>query len=206
MGIVITSALAVLFFCLYILKAQDNKILQKDNEHLKQQRDSVSIIPPVDNQDDILIDTQKAMEAIRFNGFVPELGEGWITFRVQGVNYHIDTDRLPVLVMLKHYNLDKSKWDMDLMRQAAHQASDDIIIGKATFMGKDEDGLAFQIAAVGETFGHLRYNLARYIEIIDETHSRMIGSYNELIKVQKEKVALLPTLETSGTGTKKITS
>ena len=95
---------------------------------------------------------------------------------------------------------------MDIMHQAAHAASDDIIIGKALFLGENEDGVAFEIAAVGETHSHLKYNLSRYIEIIDETYDRMRGHYDDLVKKQKEQVALLPGIENAASGVKKLTS
>ena len=206
MGIVITSALAAVFFCLYILEAQDYKLLQKENNNIKDLLDSESVINSVDDQGDRLLDTESAMDAIRFNGFVPELSENWIVFKVSGGNYYIDPDRLPVLIMMRHYNLDKSEWDMDLMHKAAHAASDDIIIGKALFLGEKEDGVAFEIAAVGETHKHLKHNLSRYIEFIDETYDRMRGHYDDLFKKQKEQVAILPGIENAASGVKKLTS
>ena len=167
MAIAITSILAVVFLCLYISKMQDYTSLQKDNQWLKEQQGRNS--SKVDSEDtkDRTLDPETAMEAIRYNGFVPETDGHWITFMSQGEHFAIDAERFPVLVLMKHYNLDRKEYDMDLMHKAAHQVSDDIIMGKVLFTGDEEDGIAFQIAAIENKYGHFKESLTRYINIID---------------------------------------
>lgn len=92
--------------CLVCKQVQDYKLLEKDNKLLKEQRDRMPEPVAVDEVDLHQLDKESAMEAIRFNGFVPEANEHWITFMSQGEHYAIDADRFPVMVMMKHYNLD----------------------------------------------------------------------------------------------------
>ena len=146
------------------------------------------------------------MEAIRYNGYVPEADGHWITFMAQGEHYAIDADRFPVMVMMKHYNLDRKEYDMDLMHKAAHQVSDDIIMGKVLFTGEEEDGIMFQITAIENKYGHFKDCQTRYISIIDESQSRMSQLYNDMDAKQKENLSLYPQLGTGASGDKKVMS
>lgn len=206
MAIAITSILAVVFLCLYISKMQDYTSLQKDNQWLKEQQGRNS--SKVDSEDtkDRTLDPETAMEAIRYNGFVPETDGHWITFMSQGEHFAIDAERFPVLVLMKHYNLDRKEYDMDLMHKAAHQVSDDIIMGKVLFTGDEEDGIAFQIAAIENKYGHFKESLTRYINIIDEAQSRMSHIYNEMDQKQKERLAVVPQYAAGASGEKKVMS
>lgn len=146
------------------------------------------------------------MEAIRYNGYVPDCDEHWITFKVQGEHYAIDAERFPVMVMMKHYNLDKNAWNMDLMHKAAHQVSDELIMGKVLFTGDDEDGVAFQITSIENKYGHFKDCLTRYISIIEESQSRMSQLYNEMDAKQKETFSVFPQIGTGASGDKKVMS
>ena len=92
------------------------------------------------------------------------------------------------------------------MHKAAHQVSDDIIMGKVLFTGEAEDGIAFQIAAIENKYGHFKDALTRYINIIDEAQSRMSHIYNEMDKKQKEAVSTMPQLAAGSSGDKKMMS
>lgn len=153
--------------------------LERDNKWLKEQREQTPEPVTVDDVDNHPLDKETAMEAIRYNGYVPEADGHWITFMAQGEHYAIDADRFPVMVMMKHYNLDRKEYDMDLMHKAAHQVSDDIIMGKVLFTG-EEDGIAFQITAIENKYSHFKDCLIRYISIIDESQSRMSQLYNDM--------------------------
>ena len=60
----------------------------------------------------------------------------------------LSASRFPVMVLMKHFELDNNQWDMDLMHKAAHQVSDNTIMGKILFTGEKEAGIMFQIAAI----------------------------------------------------------
>ena len=202
----ITTIAAFVFFFFYICKSQDCTSLERDNKWLKEQREQAPEPVAVDDVDNHPLNKETAMEAIRYNGYVPEADGHWITFMAQGEHYAIDADRFPVMVMMKHYNLDRKEYDMDLMHKAAHQVSDDIIMGKVLFTGEEEDGIAFQIAAIENKYGHFKDCLTRYINIIDESQSRMSQLYNEMDAKQKESLSVYPQLGAGASGDKKVMS
>ena len=206
MVIAIISIVAAVLLALYVSKSQDYKALERDNKWLKEQREQAPEPVAVDDVDNHPLDKETAMEAIRYNGYVPEADGHWITFMAQGEHYAIDADRFPVMVMMKHYNLDHKEWDMDLMHKVAHQVSDDIIMGKVLFTGEEEDGIAFQITAIENKYGHFKDCLTRYISIIDESQSRMSQLYNEMDAKQKETLSVLSQLGTRASGDKKVMS
>ena len=206
MVIAIISIVAAVLLALYVSKSQDYKALERDNKWLKEQREQAPEPVAVDDVDNHPLDKETAMEAIRYNGYMPEADDHWITFMAQGEHYVIDADRFPVMVMMKHYNLDRKEYDMDLMHKAAHQVSDDIIMGKVLFTGEEEDGIAFQIAAIENKYGHFKDCLTRYINIIDESQSRMSQLYNEMDAKQKESLSVYPQLGAGASGDKKVMS
>lgn len=206
MVIAIISIVAAIFLALYVSKSQDCKALERDNKWLKEQRERTPEPVAVDDVDNHPLDKESAMEAIRYNGYVPEADDHWITFMAQGEHYAIDAERFPVMVMMKHYNLDRKEYDMDLMHKAAHQVSDDIIMGKVLFTGEEEDGIMFQITAIENKYGHFKDCLTRYISIIDESQSRMSQLYNEMDAKQKENLSVFPKLGTGASGEKKVMS
>ena len=206
MVIAIISIVAAVLLALYVSKSQDYKALERDNKWLKEQREQAPEPVAVDDVDNHPLDKETAMEAIRYNGYMPEADGHWITFMAQGEHYAIDADRFPVMVMMKHYNLDHKEWDMDLMHKAAHQVSDDIIMGKVLFTGEEEDGIAFQITAIENKYGHFKDCLTRYINIIDESQSRMSQLYNEMDAKQKESLSVYPQLGAGASGDKKVMS
>ena len=178
----------VVFIALYMDKRHDCKMLEKDIKELKEQLNATHDPVSMDVDDLRPLNKDSTMEAIRHNGYVPDFDGNWISFMAQGERYTIDPDRFPVMTIMKHYNLVKESWDMDLMHKAAHQVSDEIIIAKVLFIGEDEDGIAFQVTAIEDKYGHLRDCLTRYISIIEDAHARMVGLYNEMEKAQKEQL------------------
>ena len=206
MVIAIISIVAAIFLALYVSKSQDYKQLERDNKWLKEQRNQVTESVGVDDVDDHQLDKESAMDAIRFNGYVPDADEYWINFTVQGEHYAIDADRFPVLVMMKHYNLDHNEWDMDLMHKAAHQVSDELIMGKVLFTGEEEDGIAFQITAIENKYGHFKDCLTRYISIIEESQARMSKIYNDMDAKRKEGLTMFPQIGPDAKSEKKVLS
>lgn len=206
MVIAIISIMAAVLLALYVVKSQDYKQLERDNKWLKEQRENTPAPVAVDDVDSHQLNKETAMEAIRYNGYVPDADEHWITFMAQGEHYAIDAERFPVMVMMKHYNLDHKEYDMDLMHKAAHQVSDELIMGKVLFTGEEEDGIAFQITAIENKYGHFKDCLPRYISIIEESQARMSKIYNDMDAKQKEGLSLYPQLETGAPGEKKVMS
>lgn len=187
----------VVFIALYMDKRHDCKMLEKDIKELKKQLSATPGPVALDVDDLRPLDKDSAMEAIRHNGYVPDFDGDWISFMVQGERYTINPDRFPVMTIMKHYNLVKESWNMDLMHRAAHQVSDEIIIAKVLFIGEDEDGIAFQVTAIEDKYGHFRDCLTRYISIIEDAHARMVGLYNKMEKAQKEQLTTYHLLQES---------
>lgn len=204
-GLIISITLAVTFLCLYVANAQDYASLKKDNEWQNRQLDGFKrdndllqkrledaqssaqsqpqpATAPITSSDydSRPLNKETAMEAIRYNGYVPDANGTWIDFMVQGDHYAIDAERFPIMLMIKHYKLDREHFDMDIMHKAAHQVSDELCMGKVLFTGDDEDGIAFQFATIENKFGHFRDNFSRYIGIIGEAQDRMGQLYNEM--------------------------
>ena len=187
---IISIIVAAVCLALFIVKDGKCLSLKEEVDSLKKQLAGAS--EPSVNDDDRPLDKEAAMDAIRYNGFVPDTDGNWITFIVQGERYVIDPDRFPVMIMMKHYGLDRNEYDMDAMHKAAHLVSDELIIGKVIFTGEQEDGLAFQVAAIENKYGHFKDSFARYLNIIEDSQARMSYHYNNLISGSEEGPAISP--------------
>ena len=95
MVIAIISIVAAILLALYVSKCQDCKALERDNKWLKEQREQAVEPVAVDDVNNHPLDKETAMEAIRYNGYLPEADGHWITFMAQGEHYAIDADRFP---------------------------------------------------------------------------------------------------------------
>ena len=177
---------AILVF--YIKKRLDCAQLEKDIKDLKEKQTPAYAPLELDFLNLRPLDKDTAMEAIRYNGYVPDFDGKYITFMVQGEQYIVYTERLPFVAIRKQYNVDSEKWNMDLLREAAHQVSDELLLGKALICGEDEDGLAFQVGAIETTYGHFKDCLPRYVSILEDTQARMGQLYNQMVNEQKQKV------------------
>lgn len=132
------------------------------------------------NNDSKSLDTNLTMEAIRSNGFEPELNGHWISFSVKGELYYVNTEYLPILIMMERYNIDSKEWDLRLVRQAAQQVSDDMVMVKVFLLDKSDYTITFQIASIENKYEHLNDCLTNYIDILRESKIRFITTYCEL--------------------------
>lgn len=186
-ALVCSIAAAVLFLLLYGFKRQDCKALERENRWLREQRDRMPEPVSVDDMDQRPLDISSAMDAIRYNGFVPESVEHWITFMNQGERYYINAESFPVLVMVKQYGIDSKEFDIPLMHKAAQQVVDELIMVKIHFAAEDEDeGVVFRITSIENKYGHFKDCLPRYISIIEDSRERMGQIYNDMVAKQKE--------------------
>lgn len=127
----------------------------------------------------------KIAEAVRFNGYVPEKNEDSVVFRVQGEAYFIDADRLPLLFLVRVFNVNPNEWDIDLLREAAHRMSDQLAMVKATFSDDGEE-LRFFVGAHERNYESFRDNLSTYMSLIldgqrylNEEYARMENERSE---------------------------
>lgn len=184
----IVAFIAIVFILLYMKENEKCEDLKYENDKLKKNAVQASTVSAasVDDQGSRRLDRELIMEAIRYNGFVPEAEDNWIFFKKQGDTYGIVTERLPMFIIMRHYDLDKKEWNMELLRQAAHKVSDEIIMAKVLLTGEDENGISFQITSFEDNYEHLKDFLCQYLSIIDESYARLFDTYNELENKKSE--------------------
>ena len=184
----IVAFIAIVFILLYMKENEKCEDLKYENDKLKKNAVQASTVSAasVDDQGSRRLDRELIMETIRYNGFVPEAEDNWIFFKKQGDTYGIVTERLPMFIIMRHYDLDKKEWNMELLRQAAHKVSDEIIMAKVLLTGEDENGISFQITSFEDNYEHLKDFLCQYLSIIDESYARLFDTYNELENKKSE--------------------
>lgn len=186
----IVAVIAIIFILLYMKENERCENLKYDNEKLKKNAAQAGIVNAAASCDhnSRRLDKELIMEAIRYNGFVPEVDtdENWVFFKKLGLTYGIVTERLPMFIIMRHYDLDKKEWNMELLRQAAHKVSDEIIMAKVLLTGEDENGISFQITSFEDNYEHLKDFLCQYLSIIDESYARLFDTYNELENKKSE--------------------
>ena len=128
---------------------------------------------------------EKIAEAIRTEGYVPEVEKDCVRFKAQGESYIIDTERLPLFFVAKGYSVDPNDWEMDLMKDAAHRMSDALIMVKATFLDNDKT-LSFFVAAQDRNYGSFRANLPAYLRILEDGQQKMSEEYDRLVDEKRD--------------------
>ena len=128
---------------------------------------------------------EKIADAIRMEGFFPEIEETGVRFKSQGESFYVDAERLPLFFIVKSYNVDPDNWEMDILRDAAHLMSDALILVKATF---SDDGrtLNFFVAAQDRNYESFRANLTHYMRIIEDGQRKMNEEYNRMVDEKRE--------------------
>lgn len=206
----IVAVIAIIFILLYMKENEKCEGLKYDNEKLKKNAAQAGIVNAAASCDhnSRRLDKELIMEAIRYNGFVPEVDtdENWVFFKKLGLTYGIVTERLPMFIIMRHYDLDKKEWNMELLRQAAHKVSDEIIMAKVLLTGEDENGISFQITSFEDNYEHLKDFLCQYLSIIDESYARLFDIYNELENKKSEMSLTNKGRSLNMTGSKKVVS
>lgn len=206
----IVAVIAIIFILLYMKENEKCEGLKYDNEKLKKNAAQAGIVNAAASCDhnSRRLDKELIMEAIRYNGFVPEADtdENWVFFKKLGLTYGVVTERLPMFIIMRHYDLDKKEWNMELLRQAAHKVSDEIIMAKVLLTGEDEDGISFQITSFEDNYEHLKDFLCQYLSIIDESYARLFDIYNELENKKSEMSLTNQGRSLNMTGSKKVVS
>jgi len=145
---------------------------------------------------------EKIADAIRMEGFFPETEEDGVRFKAQGEIFYIDAGRLPLIFLLKSYNVDPKDWEMDLLRDAAHLMSDELIMVKATFLDEGRT-LSFFVAAQDRNYESFRANLANYMHILEDGQRKMNEEYHRLVDEKREAaLAARPVIPSAQTENK----
>ena len=74
---------------------------------------------------------------------------------------------------------------MDILRDAAHKMSDDLVMVKATF-SDDNKSLNFFVAAQDRNFESFRANLTSYMRIIEDGQRKMNEEYYRMVEEKRE--------------------
>ncbi len=134
------------------------------------------------------LSVEQIADAIRFEGYYPEIEDNYVKFKVQGEGYYVDANRLPLLFILKGYGVDPNEWEMDLLKDAAHKMSDQLVMVKATFSDDDKD-MRFFVAARDRNYESFRGNFTSYLSILEDGQRVMNEEYNKMLD-EKRAAAL----------------
>ena len=145
---------------------------------------------------------EKIADAVRMEGFFPEVEETGVRFKAQGETFYIDAERLPLIFLLKGYNVDPNDWEMDILRDAAHRMSDALIMVKAT-ISDDDKSLNFFVAAQDRNYESFRANLTSYMRIIEDGQRKMNEEYHRMVDARRDAaLAAQPVYPTNKTESK----
>ena len=142
------------------------------------------------------------VEAVRFNGFIPEKNKETVSFRAHGENYQIEAERLPLFFIVKGFNVNTEEWDLDLMREAAAKMSDEIAIVKAD-VSDDGKTLRFFVGAHDRNYESFRDNLTSYLSILESGQRFFRDEYDRMEKEQENAaLSTQPIVPSARTDTK----
>ena len=128
------------------------------------------------------------LDAVRFEGFFPEIKDNLVIFRVQGKTYYVDANRLPLIFLVKPFDIDPKELEIDLFKEAAHSMSDRLVMVKAS-ISDDEKRLRYFVVSRDRNFESFRANLTVYMGMLDDGQHMMNEVYNQLVE-EKHKAAL----------------
>ena len=131
------------------------------------------------------LNVERIADALRMEGFFPEVEGNWIKFKVQGEGYFVDANRPPLLFLVKSYNVDPNDWEMDLLREAAHRMSDELVMVKATF-SDDGKSMRFFVAAQDRNYESFRENITPYLRILQDGERLMNDEYHKMVEEKRE--------------------
>ena len=188
--VAVTITLAVFSIILIIiLSSQDDRdnALVAENKLLKRHLEALqeSGITTIGQAGPILdpLSENNIKDAIISAGYNPEYERDscFINFRIEDVCYSIDIAKLPVVSIYCDYLVIPKDYDMEALRKAAHQMSDDLIMVKALFHETTESAtLRFLVVAIEQSYVNFSDNLPRYITLIQTANDRMGDLYNHM--------------------------
>ena len=124
---------------------------------------------------------EKIADSIRMEGYFPEILGDAVSFKVQGEGYYVDTGRFPMLFIAKSFSVDPTAMEMDLLKDAAHRMSDDLVMVKTTISEEDK-ALNFFVAALDRNYESFRANFAFYLSLLMDGQRKMSEEYNRLVE------------------------
>ena len=132
------------------------------------------------------LDADLICDAVKINGYVPEKKKDSVTFMIQGERYSIITERLPFILLLKQFGIDKDEQDVETMRQASQEVTRECMFGKAT-VSDDGDMLSFYVSGLEHQYCHFRDVLVEEINIVNDLENRFGEIYYRILKERGEQ-------------------
>ena len=140
--------------------------------------------------------TETAMEAIRYNGYVPASDGKWICFMIEGERFFVDVTGYPVAHFVYPFSLDENH-NLEDLQAATNMLPERIIMGTA-HIDNDKKGISFIVDGIERNYGHFRDALNDYIHLLYETRKRHRALYDEFqTKRQKEQITFLQESRTA---------
>jgi len=155
------------------------------------------------SQGDAALSAENLMESIKSAGFVirDRVGDGGIVFSRDGEKYVILTERQPSIIIERRYTFDPEEWDIEVMRQAARQMSEDITMVKVRIEEDPEcegnQRLVFFLTAIERTVDGFSGNLEDYLEVLNQGREKMTDIFNGLMKRKRDALFLNSLAERS---------
>ena len=122
---------------------------------------------------------ERIAEAIRLEGYFPEIVEDGVSFKVQGESYFVSTDRMPLFFIIKSYGIDPTVWEMDMVKEAAHRMADSLIMVKAGIFDNDKI-INFFVTAQDRNLESFRANFASYLRVLFDGQQKLSEEYNRM--------------------------
>lgn len=218
-AIIVIIAVVVLPLGLLVKGYDENTELAEENSRLKSRLDALltqpaaqekPAIPEMTPEEPLTIEKIALAIQDRHYGYVQEVTQDAICFTVKDLNYKLYTDRLPQLCLVLQFSLEPEKYNMELLKHAAHLMSDDIIMVKAKIneepWSDGRIGLMFFVVALDRNYSSFKENLDYYIDIINDGRQNMIEHYEQLEKERKEALPVLTSYAASDAKENKIMS
>ena len=175
-------AAALLAILLWERQAQKRRIAEELKRQEEVNRELMKRIPVMSGggSDREPLTVEQIADAIRIEGFIPETEENLVIFRVQGKTYYVDGNRLPLVFVVKPFDIDPDELEMDLFREAAHRMSDRLVMVKATV---SDDGKRWKdVAALASRTCMRQYGLTSLADSVQDQDN----NYTRFICISKE--------------------
>ena len=195
----IISLAVFCFVLLLILSQQDDEksVLTAENRIMRDRLTAFSEagLKPGDDLSQLQdynrpLSIETAMEAIRYNGYVPDSDGKWICFMVQGERIFVDVTGDPIAHFVYPFSLDEDH-NLEDLQTATDILPERIIIGRA-HIDNDKQGISFIADGIERNYGHFRDALNDYIHLLYETRKRHRALYEEIqAKRQKDQITIL---------------
>ena len=191
-ALIISVSIAIVFCALFFeergstldyrqeIKDQDGKIRRLEAENLK-----YSQFERGGKKDLEELDADLICDAVKINGYVPCKDPNSVSFMAQGEKYFITTDRLPYVLLVKQFTINKEEYDIPAMKQAAAETTGGRLFGNVS-ISDEGDTLSFSIGGIEHQYGHFRDVLVEEIHIVDDLEKAFGEVYQRILKEKED--------------------